>query len=381
MNRILAVLLAPWLLTAPVQATSAEDLLSGACEVTEIAAICQVAEALESFRANYLDFLEFSQDITARLGSELVPSLSDYLAGELEGELAEIKLPEEVERFLDELAKLPKDAKQDLRELLEAFDDQKQYVAKASIEEFKKVLKDGLFAEDLDHLDLLLDTERIEEACSPAALGEERACKELIEARKAALKRIQASIDASVKTAAELQQKTERDEQLQKQLDRAKTTYAAQISAKRSSELAEEAFKVVEGASKEAQKLRDNAQNAVSTRAAVQVVAEGLAALMDKNVTTLALVQSSLAELARQNVYTNQQISHVAEAVVKETAEQYHQALEESDAISRMMLAQAEQYLKEGERYKKEAKRVFDDSCFRENPDNWIDACAGGGGE
>jgi len=381
MKRILAALIAPWLLAVPAKAVSAEDLISGLCDATKIAAICQVSDALENFRANYEDFLKFSQDVTAQLGSELVPSLSDFIAGKIKGEASEVELPKEVADFLNKLASLPKDTKQDLQDLLKGFDDQKQFLTESTLEELKKVLNDRLFADDLKNLDTLLNPEAIKEACDPASLGEEKKCKSLIEARKQAIRRIQASLEDSLETATNLQQKAARTEELQKRLEREKTTYAAQISAKRSSELAEEAFKVVKGASEEAQKLRDNAQNAVSTRAAVQVVAEGLASLMDKNVTTLSLVQSSLAELARQNVYTNQQIGHVAETVVRDTAEQYHQALEESDAYSRMMLAQAEHYLEEAERYKKEARRVFDDTCFRKHPDNWIKACTGSGRE
>ncbi len=57
----------------------------------------------------------------------------------------------------------------------------------------------------------------------------------------------------------------------------------------------------------------EEAQNATSTRAAVQIAVKGLAQLTQGNVVMQSLLYQALAELAQQNVYTNQQLAFQTE--------------------------------------------------------------------
>ncbi|GBD40660.1 hypothetical protein HRbin39_00029 [bacterium HR39] len=95
---------------------------------------------------------------------------------------------------------------------------------------------------------------------------------------------------------------------------KAKTpTLAAAQAAKRISEKTEDILNTIKETEEKTKALVEEAQNATSTRAAVQIAVKGLAQLTQGNVVMQSLLYQALAELAQQNVYTNQQLAYQTE--------------------------------------------------------------------
>ena len=112
---------------------------------------------------------------------------------------------------------------------------------------------------------------------------------------------------------------------------KAKTpTLSAAQSAKKISEKVEEFQKLIEDATAKTQALVEEAQNATSTRAAVQIAVKGIAQLAEGQVVTQSLLYQALTELARQNVYTNQQLAHQTERIANLLGQQVASVAQEA---------------------------------------------------
>lgn len=139
---------------------------------------------------------------------------------------------------------------------------------------------------------------------------------------------------------------------------------AATKAAKRIAEAqAEEFAKLIEETNKKAAALVKEAQNATSTRAAVQILAKGLAQLTTTTAVTQSLLHSALAELAQQAVYTNQQIAQSANIMAKNAAIEYLAKAEEIQAIISENLGKMRVLQDQAEALQKAKVLLFDNPC------------------
>ncbi|MCX7740146.1 MAG: hypothetical protein N2047_03880 [Meiothermus sp.] len=120
---------------------------------------------------------------------------------------------------------------------------------------------------------------------------------------------------------------------------------AARLAADKS--LQELANKVGEAG----QKLVTQAQNATSTRAAVQLLARGFADLGNGLVASQSALQKSLAGLAAQELYTNYQLAQLNERLAAEISQNIAQTSNELSIEYAQIAAKAEDLFKNADRY------------------------------
>lgn len=91
-----------------------------------------------------------------------------------------------------------------------------------------------------------------------------------------------------------------------------------------------------------ARTLEDRISAAVSTRAAVQNLGEGLADLMRQSVMSNEILTSRLTELVAQNVSTNQQLEQVVHSLIEQSNEEATKKVNEVQAVITETAAQAD---------------------------------------
>jgi len=88
--------------------------------------------------------------------------------------------------------------------------------------------------------------------------------------------------------------------------------------------------------------LYQEAQNASSTRAAVQLLARGIGELANAQVASIAALQKSLATMAAQNVYTNQQLSEISALLAEQQAAEVQRSASELHIEAAKVIGTAE---------------------------------------
>lgn len=146
---------------------------------------------------------------------------------------------------------------------------------------------------------------------------------------------------------------------------------AAQAAKRISKEQTKKFQELIKDANDKVQQLVREAQNATSTRAAVQVLAKGLGQITQATVVTQSLLHSALSELAQQNVYTNQQIAQMANQVARQAAAELAAQAEELNAQMNLNLGKAEVLARYAESWKKTKENLFDNPCA----ERWFWGC------
>mgnify|MGYP001627178529 CR=1 FL=1 len=90
------------------------------------------------------------------------------------------------------------------------------------------------------------------------------------------------------------------------------------------------------------EELWKEAQNATSTRAAVQLLARGLGQIANTQVASTTAIQKALGDLATQQVYTNQQLALLTEQIAAQQASELQQAAAEVEYEMANIIASGE---------------------------------------
>lgn len=90
------------------------------------------------------------------------------------------------------------------------------------------------------------------------------------------------------------------------------------------------------------EELWKEAQNATSTRAAVQLLARGLGQIANTQVASMTAIQKTLGDLATQQVYTNQQLAFLTEQIAAQQASELQQAAAEVEYEMANIIASGE---------------------------------------
>ena len=391
-NVLGGMLVAAMFLGAPALAeVDLQQLLDEACAISNVAAVCQISGLLSELGTNVEQFVEAGRDeVRKRLAGGITDVVSSFATDIASG----VELPPELAEKLEELVSLPDQYREDYQSAWSKVDELKRKLTDDALEKLK-----GLLAhEGAGDITVSVDGEEVNlEGMLEQASSTPDACAELVitspmsesyndlaeqcrAEREAQKRRFADFLDQASKAALGLIEDTDSairggaiSRQAQAEIEGAEILANAQASAER---LATE-YSLVESAreaSSKASELADNAQNASSTRAAVQVLAEGMGAMLEFNVASLAAVQMSLAELAQQQVYTNQQINRVANETVKEVAAQRSSELEDAATELAYFSALANGFLEQGGGLVRSADRLFDTSCAQ-NPRWWEEGC------
>ncbi|ADR37793.1 hypothetical protein Ocepr_2345 (plasmid) [Oceanithermus profundus DSM 14977] len=367
------------------------DILDEACAISNVTAVCQIATLLEELGTNVEQFVDAGQgEVRKRLTGGLVDVVEGFTRDIASG----VELPPELLNKLEEIANLPEQFREDYQAAWGKVDELKRALSDDMIAELRSLLQyEGgddlrveIDGEEVSMNELLAETVQTPQPCerlvvtSPMddeygaladACARERAARRekiaqfIAEASRKTFDYAQSSIQAA--------EQARRNEDAQRQIEGARILANAQASAERlASDYSLAA--TAKDASSRAKELADNAQNASSTRAAVQVLAEGMSSLLESNTASLAAVQMSLAELAQQQVYTNQQINRVASQTVKEVAGQESELIEEALADAAYFEGLHDAFSEQGESLIRNAEALFDTSCAKK-PRWWEEGC------
>lgn len=141
---------------------------------------------------------------------------------------------------------------------------------------------------------------------------------------------------------------------------------AAAKAAKRVAEEQTQKFiDLIKETNEKVNKLVEEAQNATSTRAAVQILSKGLGQLTQTTVVTQSLLHAALAELAQQNVYTNQQIAQSANLIAKQAAIDIANRSEELQAQISTDMGKLRTLVDNAETLQQAKKVMFDNPCVK----------------
>lgn len=368
-----------------------QDLLDEACAISNVTAICQISGLLSELGTNVEQFVEAGRDeVRKRLAGGIIDVVSSFATDIASG----VELPPELAEQLEELVSLPDQYKEDYQSAWSKVDELKRKLTDDVLEKLKGLLAyegaggitvsvDG---EEVNLQGMLEQASSTPDACaklvitSPISDSYNDLAEQCRAEREAQKQRFTNFLDKASMAALGLIEDTSsvakdsaKARRAQAEIEGAEILANAQASAERLAteySLAESARE----ASSKASELADNAQNASSTRAAVQVLAEGMGAMLESNVASLTAVQMSLAELAQQQVYTNQQINRVANETVKSVAEQRSDELEDAATELAYFTAMANSFLGQGSSLVQNANRLFDTSCAQK-PRWWEEGC------
>lgn len=393
-KRPLGVLLLLGFLIGPPPAhaeVDLQELLDEACAISDVTAVCQISELLTELGTNVEQFVDAGRgEIRKRLSGGLADVVESFATDLASG----IELPPQLAEKLNELADLPNQYREDYQAAWSKVDELKRTLTDSIVEQLEELIAhEGagdvtvtVGGEDLTLNKVIERAATTPDVCeelvntSPMDDGYDRLSEQCRNAREAQRQEFtdflsQASeavldyADRAQATAANVASVV----RTQAELEGTGILANAQASAER---LATDysLVKSAQEASNRASELADNAQNASSTRAAVQVLAEGMGAMLESNVASLAAVQMSLAELAQQQVYTNQQINRVARETIKSVADQRSVELEDGATELAYFTALGTSFFEQGDGLVKSASRLFDTSCANQGR-WWEEGC------
>jgi len=392
-TKVLGALLLLWgFVGAPAYAEpSLQDVLDEACQISGASALCQVSDLIKELGTNVEQFLDAGRD---EIRSRLTGGLTDVVQGLVHDVGSGIELPPELASKLKEIVDLPNQYRDDYQQALSKVDELKKSLTDDLVQKIHELMASGevddfiatVDGEEVDLQTMLARAAETPEPCSrlvnTSPMSDEyadlaRECAGAHASRRQALSDFLDQASSSAIDLAEksrdLNAKEEANSNAQRQVEGAKILANAQASAERLATDYSLAGSAKEAASR-ASELADNAQNASSTRAAVQVLAEGIGDMLESNVASLAAVQMSLAELAQQQVYTNEQINRVASNTVKDVAEERSSELEEAVTDTTYLQAVSQAFLEQGDSIVKQADLLFDTSCAKKSH-WWEEGC------